>query len=120
MPVSSTSTTIFRKRHYNDCAAPNDQLYPSPLYTGDSLLKAAQEGAVAHTATAAEIMSQKVEKKHWDDSFCNAEKVHTLISKFMPRGSRGHGAEEEEADFKCKARDCALHLQTRHGTQKPC
>lgn len=50
---------------------------PSPLYTGDSLLKAAQKGAeaVAHTATTAEIMSERVEKKHCDDSFCNAKRT---------------------------------------------
>ena len=79
----------------------------------DSLPKAVQKGAVAHTATAAEIMSQKVEKKHCDDSFCNAEKVYTLISKFMPKGLRRHGTEKEEADFSASER---LYSISKHGT----
>ena len=63
-------------------------------------------------------MSQKAEKKDCDDSFCNAEKVYTLISKFMPKGLRRRGTEKEEGDFKCKVRDCVLHLQTWRITQK--
>lgn len=74
---------------------------------------------MAHTATAAEIMSQKVEKKHCDDSFCNAEKVYTLVSKFMPKGLRRHGTEKEEADFSA-VRDCTPSPNMARHTEVQC
>ena len=66
-------------------------------------------------------MSQKAEKKDCDDSFCNAEKVYTLISKFMPKGLRRRGTEKEEGDFKCKVkRLCSPSPNMAHHTEVQC